>query len=77
MQRFFKQITNFLLGLFHKAIMQSGSAINPWSIGQTDVKTLSKLVGLSQPDERELLKALQALPVKDVLRLQQKLRDVR
>lgn len=57
--------------------MQSGSAINPWSVGHTDVQTLSNLVGLSRPDERELLKALQALPVKDVLRLQQKLRDVR
>lgn len=56
--------------------MQSGCAINPWSTGQTDVKTLSNLVGLSRPNEKELLKILQALPVKDVFRLQEKLKDV-
>lgn len=56
--------------------MQSGSAINPWSVGHTDVKALSSLVGLYKPNEKELLKALQALPVFDVLKLQEKLKDV-
>lgn len=57
--------------------MQSGSAINPWSVGHTDVTVLSNLLGLSTSDETLLLKKLQALPVADILKLQEKLKDVR
>lgn len=65
-----------ILGLFHKAIIQSGSAINPWSIGHTDINALSNLLNLSKPDERQLLEVLRSLPVQDLLKLQEKLRDV-
>lgn len=57
--------------------MQSGSAINPWSVGSTDIKALSNLLGLSKFDERQLLEVLQSLPVSDLLKLQEKLKDVR
>lgn len=57
--------------------MQSGSAINPWSVGQPDTKALSDLLDLTKPTEKQLLNALRALPVSDVLKLQEKLKDVR
>lgn len=57
--------------------MQSGSAINPWSVGHPDIKELSNLLGLLKSNEKEVLDALRALPVDGLLKLQEKLRDVR
>lgn len=56
--------------------MQSGSALNPWSITRTDVEGIAKILGLSSADEREVLKKLQEVPVSEVLNVQEKLKDV-
>lgn len=53
-----------LSGLFHKAIAQSGSALNPWTCG---IKGTGKLVaqrlGINYTNETDLLETLKTMPV--------------
>ncbi|CAH0550114.1 unnamed protein product [Brassicogethes aeneus] len=54
-------------GLFHKAILQSGSALNPWASGDPDsTKKLAKVLGLNPSNEREVLDKLQSMKVEDL-----------
>lgn len=46
-------------------------------MGHPDIKEISNLIGLLDPNEKNVLDALRALPVDDLLKLQEKLRDVR
>lgn len=51
-------------GLFHRAIMQSGSVLNPWNNGiRGTAKIAGERLGIQAEDEKDLLKQLQNLPV--------------
>lgn len=63
-------------GLYHKAIMQSGSAFNPWAVGNQRNEFYSEVLNLKTTDEEEILQALQALSVEELLEFQEKLNDV-
>ncbi|OWR41814.1 antennal esterase CXE20 [Danaus plexippus plexippus] len=57
-------------GLFHRAIMQSGSAISPWSLQFEPFKTASYLahqIGYKLEDPTEILKLLSKISVKELL----------
>ncbi|CAG9563706.1 unnamed protein product [Danaus chrysippus] len=57
-------------GLFHRAIMQSGSAMSPWSLQFEPFKTASRLahqIGYKLEDPSEILKLLSKMSVKDLL----------
>lgn len=45
-------------GLFHKAIVQSGSALNPWARGRPNAKDLAECLSWSETDEREIFEKL-------------------
>lgn len=59
--------------LFHKAIMQSGSALNAWARGYKNNEQLSQALGLKTSNETEILKALQQLSVDELHAIQDKL----
>lgn len=58
-------------GLFHKAIMESGSVLNAWSKGTRYAKQLAKNLGFETDDEEQILKFLQEVPVKDLIDAQE------
>lgn len=66
-----------LSGLFHKAIMQSGSIFNPWARGYQSSRRLAEILNLPNSDETEVMETLTNLPVMKVLELQDQLGDVR
>ncbi|KAI2474087.1 esterase B1-like [Diabrotica virgifera virgifera] len=45
-------------GLFHKAIMQSGCAFNPWAKGRRNFAVISKAMGYKDVDEKTLFQKL-------------------
>lgn len=58
-------------GLFHKAIMQSGSAISPWSFQFEPLKTaslLAKSMGYDTEDPREILRIFMNKTAADLLK---------
>lgn len=63
-------------GLFHKAIMQSGSAINQWATGLHNIEAYSQVLNLKQTNEKEILETLQELPVEKLYEIQEKLSQV-
>lgn len=64
-------------GLFHKAIAQSGSALNSWSLGRNVAKELAEILNCPHTDEKDILAYLQSLPVEKIFEAQEKLHDVR
>lgn len=62
-----------LLGLFHKAIMESGSALNYWSRGTRYAKKLAELLDFESEDEEEILKLLRELPASKIIEAQEKI----
>lgn len=64
-------------GLFHKAIMQSGCALNVWAKGQRSVTDLARNLNLETTDERKMLKVLQDLPIEELYKAVEKIPDVR
>ncbi|CAG4948030.1 unnamed protein product [Colias eurytheme] len=57
-------------GLFHKAIMQSGSAIGPWALQFEPIQTarkLAKQMGQESNDVYEILELFKNKPVKELL----------
>ncbi|XP_011550237.3 esterase E4 isoform X1 [Plutella xylostella] len=57
-------------GLFHKAIMQSGVALNDWAIGQDGKERAiraAKVLGKDITDPNELLSFFQTVPAKDLV----------
>lgn len=54
-------------GLFHKAIMQSGSALNCWALAKPSATQLAQKLHCPYMDEREILQYLQELPVEKIL----------
>lgn len=63
-------------GLFHKAIMQSGTALNSWARGYQRNEQYAQLLGLKTVDEKEILESLQELSSQELLEFQDKLNDV-
>lgn len=66
------EISIFLsLGLFHKAIMQSGSALSPWAITYNPIDQafeIGKFCGYNGKDVKELLLHFKKLPSKTLTR---------
>jgi carboxylesterase type B len=63
-------------GLFHKAIAQSGCAVNPWPRGTPGVKKIVKDLNLESSDEKSLLKFLMDKSVEELYEIQNKIKDV-
>ncbi|KAJ8910437.1 hypothetical protein NQ315_016982 [Exocentrus adspersus] len=64
-------------GLFHKAILQSGSALNYWTYGRNMVKELAKEMGHDASDEKEALNILKTASVESIYQAQEKLEEIR
>lgn len=45
-------------GLFHKAIIQSGSSLNPWTVGKRNAEDAAKCMGYKDKDEKAVLEKL-------------------
>ncbi|CAG9814179.1 unnamed protein product [Phaedon cochleariae] len=59
-------------GLFHKAILQSGSALNPWAQTRHCAIEFVKFMGKDVSTEKEALDYLHSVPVEDILAYQNK-----
>ncbi|XP_074040437.1 juvenile hormone esterase-like isoform X2 [Leptinotarsa decemlineata] len=57
-------------GLFHKAILQSGAALNPWTTSNLDIYDFMNFIGREAKNDKEALKILRDLPVKKLVNLQ-------
>lgn len=59
------------LGLFHKAIMQSGCILNPWALSENHMEiacTLAKQLGCEKKNPKDIIKYLINIPAKDILK---------
>lgn len=63
-------------GLFHKAIAQSGSALNPWAWGQQNAEIVAENLGHVVDNEKDALDALQKADAMDLFRASVKIPDV-
>lgn len=63
-------------GLFHKAILQSGCALNCWARGRIYSKELAEKLALDTWDEKSLLKILRDLPADKLYKVAEKVPDV-
>jgi carboxylesterase type B len=63
-------------GLFHRAIIQSGCALNVWAKGSRYVSKLAQVLNIHTTDERNILKILQELPAQEVYLAAEKVPDV-
>ncbi|XP_022910130.2 esterase B1-like [Onthophagus taurus] len=69
-------LTPLAKGLFHKAIIQSATAIHSWTFSaKSDGKKLAKICGCESEDEKEILDFLTKLPVKDLLKGRDKMKN--
>ncbi|XP_044265017.1 juvenile hormone esterase-like isoform X1 [Tribolium madens] len=59
-------------GLFHKAICQSGSALNCWAQGTSNGRVLANALGYKETDEKKILEYLKTLPPHRLIRAQHK-----
>lgn len=57
-------------GLFHKAVMQSGTSLCPWSYGQSNGLEMCKLLKKEVKNEAEALAYLQSVPVEELIAAQ-------
>ncbi|XP_072397947.1 esterase FE4-like [Diabrotica undecimpunctata] len=57
-------------GLFHRAIMQSGSMLNPWVFGNCRVLDFMKFIGKSCSTEKEAVDILMTMPGQELCRHQ-------
>lgn len=63
-------------GLFHKAILQSGSALNPWASGHQRNDLYSQALNIKTTNEKQILEILQKLSANEICDFQEKLQDV-
>lgn len=57
-------------GLFHKAISQSGAALNPWAFNGSPRRAafmLAEVLGLKTKNDEELLRLLKKVPPKELV----------
>nr|WCC58149.1 carboxylesterase [Pharsalia antennata] len=64
-------------GLFHKAILQSGTALNHWAYGQHMMVALAKEMGYDVSTDREALDRLKDVPVELLHEAQEKIEEGR
>ncbi|KAJ3645084.1 hypothetical protein Zmor_022771 [Zophobas morio] len=62
-------------GLFHKAIAQSGSAINPWVQARKGVKRVAEVMGLEGADDKTVFDTLTKKSKEEILGLQEIMDD--
>ncbi|XP_044745324.1 uncharacterized protein LOC123307172 [Coccinella septempunctata] len=62
-------------GLFHRAIVQSGCALNTWAECENMAPKIAKALNLEDGDERKLLKKLREMKVEDLFSLQESFPD--
>jgi carboxylesterase type B len=62
-------------GLFHKAIAQSGCAVNPWAQGTPGAKRIAKDLNLESSDEKSVLKFLMDKSVEELYEIQNQTKD--
>ncbi|RZC40939.1 esterase [Asbolus verrucosus] len=60
-------------GLFHKAIAQSGCALNCWAVGYNCTAELAKHLGLEGTNEKKVLEKLQEIEIEELFKAQEKL----
>ncbi|XP_072397494.1 juvenile hormone esterase-like isoform X2 [Diabrotica undecimpunctata] len=53
-------------GLFHRAIAQSGSTLNPWTRGNFQLTDFAKFIGKNNLNEKELLNSLRDMAVQEL-----------
>ncbi|KAJ3624360.1 hypothetical protein MTP99_017993 [Tenebrio molitor] len=63
------------IGLFHKAIGQSGTALSPWASGTRGVKQLASIMKLEGESEETILNHLMMLSGEEILKMQGKFFD--
>ncbi|KAK9875472.1 hypothetical protein WA026_007864 [Henosepilachna vigintioctopunctata] len=57
-------------GLFHKAILQSGCALNPWASGQRGTASLTKYLDIKDTEDKKILEKLQKMCLKKIVSAQ-------
>ncbi|CAG9864091.1 unnamed protein product [Phyllotreta striolata] len=62
-------------GLFHKAIMQSGCAFNPWARGRRNFADIAKAMGYKDVDEKTLFQKLCRASARTLVAAQFKIED--
>ncbi|KAF7280919.1 hypothetical protein GWI33_005385 [Rhynchophorus ferrugineus] len=62
-------------GLFHKAIIQSGSALNNWSWGKNNSTEIAKCMGYKETDEKTILQRLRKESAKSIVAGQKKMKE--
>jgi hypothetical protein len=66
-------ILDYILGLFQKAISQSGCALNPLAQERGDITVhLASILDLKASDEKEILERLMVLPVDKLYEIYEK-----
>lgn len=63
------------VGLFHKGISESGSALNPWALAQNPIErafTLGRVLGFNTTNTNDLLEFLRTVPPKAIVDATQK-----
>lgn len=63
-------------GLFHKAVLQSGSAFFHWNTIDRKNELYAEVLNLKSADERQILNSLLELSVEELFEFQQKLDSV-
>ncbi|XP_018335696.1 uncharacterized protein LOC108744438 [Agrilus planipennis] len=61
--------------LFHKAIAQSGSALNPWARGKPTAALFAEVLGIDDWNEKKVFDILRSLPVEELHQAQEKVKD--
>lgn len=64
-------------GLFHKAIMQSGSALSVFGLGEKNILKIVDAMGYTVDSETEAFKILEEARIQDIFKAQEKFSDVR
>lgn len=72
----FHVISPLSKGLFHKAIMQSGSVLNPWPYLRPNCLEVMKFLKNDCKSEVEILETLRSISVHDLVEAQNKLAEV-
>ncbi|XP_044253151.1 uncharacterized protein LOC123004101 [Tribolium madens] len=62
-------------GLFHKTIVQSASALNPWARGTKGASLIAKVLNLEGADDKTILDHLRTKTVAEILEIQKKIVD--
>lgn len=63
-------------GLFHKAIVQSGCALNNWAWGTNNALRIAKLLGYKETDEKAILEKLMKEPAKNLVKALKRHKEV-